>query len=65
MNALDQLKQFTTVVADTGDFRQLEAYTPRGTLQDEPPTPAEVTLGEQTRWGWWSPEGPILVTDPE
>jgi len=29
MNALDQLKQFTTVVADTGDFRQLEAYTPR------------------------------------
>src|SRR5690606_32367267 len=29
MNALDQLKQFTTVVADTGDFRQLETYTPR------------------------------------
>src|SRR5690606_10270201 len=29
MNALDQLKQFTTVVADTGDFRQLEAYAPR------------------------------------
>jgi transaldolase len=26
---LDQLKQFTTVVADTGDFLQLAAYAPR------------------------------------
>ena len=47
------------------DWGSIEAYTPRGTLQDEPPTPAEVTLEEQTRWGWWSPEGQILVTDPE
>ena len=29
MNQLDQLKQFTTVVADTGDFLQISAYKPR------------------------------------
>ena len=29
MNQLDALKQFTTVVADTGDFRQLAQYHPR------------------------------------
>ena len=29
MNQLDQLKQFTTVVADSGDFHQLAQYTPR------------------------------------
>jgi len=29
MNQLDALKQFTTVVADTGDFRQIAAYTPQ------------------------------------
>jgi len=29
MNQLDALKQFTTVVADTGDFRQIAAYAPR------------------------------------
>ena len=29
MNQLEQLKQFTTVVADSGDFRQLAQYTPR------------------------------------
>jgi len=29
MNQLDALKQFTTVVADTGDFHQLAAYAPR------------------------------------
>ena len=29
MNQLDQLKQFTTVVADTGNFRQLAQFTPR------------------------------------
>ena len=28
MNELDQLKQFTTVVADTGDFKQLAAFAP-------------------------------------
>ena len=28
-NALDQLKQYTTVVADTGDFQQLAQYKPR------------------------------------
>ena len=29
MNSLEQLKQFTTVVADTGDFNSMRAYTPR------------------------------------
>lgn len=29
MNQLEALKQYTTVVADTGDFRQMEAYRPR------------------------------------
>ncbi|WP_372657862.1 transaldolase [Hydrogenophaga sp.] len=29
MNQLDALKQFTTVVADTGDFKQLTAFTPQ------------------------------------
>jgi len=29
MTQLDSLKQFTTVVADTGDFRQLAAYQPQ------------------------------------
>lgn len=29
MNQLDQLKKFTTVVADTGDFQSMQAYTPR------------------------------------
>ncbi|WP_233857680.1 transaldolase [Paraburkholderia sp. HD33-4] len=28
-NSLDQLKQYTTVVADTGDFQQLAQYKPR------------------------------------
>jgi len=29
MNQLEQLKKFTTVVADTGDFQSIKAYTPR------------------------------------
>jgi len=29
LNQLDQLKQFTVVVADTGDFASLKQYTPR------------------------------------
>jgi transaldolase len=29
MNQLDQLKQFTTVVADTGNFKQLSQFAPR------------------------------------
>ncbi|MFZ6819902.1 transaldolase [Undibacterium sp. Ji22W] len=29
MNQLEQLKQYTTVVADTGDFQSMQAYTPR------------------------------------
>jgi transaldolase len=34
MNQLDALKQFTTVVADTGDFLQLAQFKP----QTPPPT---------------------------
>lgn len=29
MNQLEQLKQYTTVVADTGDFQTMQVYTPR------------------------------------
>ena len=29
MNQLEQLKQFTTIVADTGDFQTMQAYAPR------------------------------------
>jgi len=29
MNQLDQLKQYTTIVADTGDFQSIKAYAPR------------------------------------
>ncbi|MES2830957.1 MAG: transaldolase [Pseudomonadota bacterium] len=29
MNQLDQLKQFTTVVADTGDFQAIQAFSPK------------------------------------
>ena len=29
MNQLEALKQFTTVVADTGDFQQIAAYAPQ------------------------------------
>ncbi len=29
MNQLEQLKQYTTVVADTGDFQSMKAYTPQ------------------------------------
>ena len=29
MNQLDQLKQYTTVVADTGDFQAIQAYAPQ------------------------------------
>ncbi len=29
MNQLEQLKQYTTVVADTGDFQTMQAYSPR------------------------------------
>ena len=29
LNQLDQLKQFTTVVADTGDFESMREYQPQ------------------------------------
>lgn len=47
------------------DWGSIETYTPLGTEQSEQPAPAEVSTTNQTRWGWWKPEGPIFVTDPE
>ena len=29
MNQLEQLRQYTTVVADTGDFQTMQAFAPR------------------------------------
>jgi len=29
MNQLEQLKQYTTIVADTGDFQAMKAFAPR------------------------------------
>ena len=29
MSQLDQLKQYTTVVADTGDFQSIQRYSPQ------------------------------------
>ncbi len=44
MNQLDALKQFTTVVADTGDFRQIDAYLP----QDATTNPSLILKAVQT-----------------
>ena len=44
MNQLDALKQFTTVVADTGDFKQLSAFKP----QDATTTPSLILKAVQT-----------------
>src|ERR1035437_6053644 len=43
MNQLDALKQFTTVVADTGDFKQIDAYRP----QDATTTPSLILKAVQ------------------
>jgi len=29
MNQLEQLKQYTTIVADTGDFQSIKAFAPQ------------------------------------
>ncbi len=47
------------------DWGSIESYAPLGTRQAEAPEPAEVSTDTATRWGWWQPEGPIFVTDPE
>ena len=47
------------------DWGSIESYSPLGTNQPGLPEPAGITLEDHSRWGWWSPEGPILVTDPE
>ena len=43
MNQLDALKQLTTVVADTGDFNQIAAYSPR----DAPTNPSLILKAVQ------------------
>ena len=53
MNQLDALKQFTTVVADTGDFRQIDAYLP----QDATTNPSLIVKAVQ------KPEYRSLLTD--
>jgi transaldolase len=53
MNQLDALKQFTTVVADTGDFRQIDAYRP----QDATTNPSLILKAVQ------KPEYQSLLTD--
>jgi transaldolase len=53
MNQLDALKQFTTVVADTGDFRQIDAYLP----QDATTNPSLILKAVQ------KPEYKSLLTD--
>jgi len=53
MNQLDALKQFTTVVADTGDFRQIGAYLP----QDATTNPSLILKAVQ------KPEYKDLLTD--
>ena len=53
MNQLDALKQFTTVVADTGDFKQLDAYLP----QDATTNPSLILKAVQ------KPDYRTLLTD--
>jgi transaldolase len=53
MNQLDALKKFTTVVADTGDFRQIDAYLP----QDATTNPSLILKAVQ------KPEYKSLLTD--
>ncbi len=53
MNQLDALKQFTTVVADTGDFRQMADYLP----QDATTNPSLILKAVQ------KPDYKTLLTD--
>ncbi len=53
MNQLDALKQFTTVVADTGDFKQIDAYKP----QDATTNPSLILKAVQ------KPDYRTLLTD--
>src|SRR5512133_2791201 len=53
MNQLDALKQFTTVVADTGDFKEIDAYLP----QDATTNPSLILKAVQ------KPDYRTLLTD--
>ncbi len=53
MNALERLRQWTTVVADTGDFNSMRAYSPR----DATTNPSLILKAVQ------KPEYQALVTD--
>ena len=47
MNQLDALKQFTTVVADTGDFKQIAALRPQDRPQDATTNPSLILKAVQ------------------
>ena len=71
MHQLDQLKQFTTVVADTGNFKQLAQFAPRDATTNpslilkavqQPeyaPLLARTVASRWMRWSTrcWSPSG--------
>ena len=54
MNQLDQLKAFTIVVADTGNFKQLAAFAPRQAMA---PGAVKVAVRPEA-WQLGSPGGP-------
>ena len=64
MNQLQALKNFTTVVADTGDFRQIAAYTPQDATTNpslilkavQKPEYAHLLQETQTRFGQYGVE---------
>ena len=60
MNQLEALKQFTTVVADTGDFMQMAQYKPRDATTNPSLILKAVQRSEERRVGKecrsrWSP----------
>ncbi len=49
MNTLEQLKKYTTVVADTGDFQSIEKYKPRDSTTN-PSLILQVALTPKYKW---------------
>ena len=58
MNQLDQLKQYTTVVADTGSFRQMAQFAPR----DATTNPSLILKAVQQPE--YAPPAPTSVAEP-
>jgi hypothetical protein len=50
MNSLDQLKQITVVVADTGDFTSMRKYAPRDATTNPTLILKAVNQPEYGRW---------------